>query len=218
MPRPHGIAIAHPGHDKEMVHHPWRAVCALASAVAVPALMIPALMIPGLMSPALARLTPAAEAPVPPVSPISTPRAAPFRGTPAVGALFTDRRGRLRHFCTASVVHSPRGNLLVTAAHCLRGKDLEPAGTLTFAPGYHDGRFPYGRWLVRAVYVDRRWRKDSDPDDDVASCSRGGPAAASKNTPAPKLWTLTPDFHGKSASSAIPIPRTGPSPAPPRPG
>jgi V8-like Glu-specific endopeptidase len=95
-------------------------------------------------------------------------RATPFAGIPAVGALFTDRRGRLRHFCTASVVHSPRGNLLITAAHCMRGKDLKPAGAVTFAPGYHDGKFPHGRWLVRAVYVDRRWRRDSNPDDDVA--------------------------------------------------
>src|ERR1700731_2819824 len=43
----------------------------------------------------------------------------PCSGQPAVGALFTTSKGRLgQHFCTASVVDSPAGDLLMTAAHC----------------------------------------------------------------------------------------------------
>jgi len=122
---------------------------------------------------ALAVCTPALPAARPAAS--AGPRATPFGGTPAVGALFADRGGRLRHFCTASVVRSPHGDLLITAAHCLSGKSLRPAGAVTFAPGYHDGKFPHGRWLVRTVYVDRRWRTDRDPDDDVAFLVAGRP-------------------------------------------
>jgi hypothetical protein len=56
-----------------------------------------------------------------------------FAGTPAVGALFTASAGQLgRHFCTASVVDSPAGDLLITAAHCVTGT----AGTIDFVPGY----------------------------------------------------------------------------------
>jgi V8-like Glu-specific endopeptidase len=102
----------------------------------------------------------------------------PFRGTAAVGALFDSSGGRLTdHFCTASVVASPAGNLLITAAHCLQGKSLSPAGSVLFAPGYHDGTFPYGTWPVTAVYTDSRWQDSQDPDDDVAFLTTGGPAA-----------------------------------------
>lgn len=88
-----------------------------------------------------------------------------FSGTPAVGALFYPENGRLTHFCTASVVRSKHQDLLVTAAHCLLGKSL---GGLIFAPGYHDGTFPYGRWVIRAAFTDWAWRAHQDPDDDVA--------------------------------------------------
>jgi V8-like Glu-specific endopeptidase len=93
----------------------------------------------------------------------------PIDGRAAVGALFTSSDGRLGlHFCTASVVSSPAGNLLITAAHCLQGRSLSPAGSIVFAPGYHNGRFPHGVWMVTTEYVDAAWSKDQNPDDDVA--------------------------------------------------
>jgi V8-like Glu-specific endopeptidase len=89
----------------------------------------------------------------------------PFAGTPAVGALFTTSKGKLsRHFCSASVVHSRSGDLLITAAHCVTGT----SGTVAFVPGYDKGRHPYGVWTVTWVYVDRAWRSSANPDDDVA--------------------------------------------------
>jgi hypothetical protein len=46
-----------------------------------------------------------------------------YDGTPAVGALFTISGGHLgTHFCTASVVNSPVKDLVITAAHCMHGK------------------------------------------------------------------------------------------------
>ena len=52
---------------------------------------------------------------------------ASFGGTAAVGALFTTSDGHLgTHFCTASVVNSPHGNLLLTAAHCVVGTQGTP--------------------------------------------------------------------------------------------
>jgi V8-like Glu-specific endopeptidase len=88
-----------------------------------------------------------------------------FAGTPAVGALFTISRGKLgHHFCTASVVGSPHGDLVITAAHCASGS----AADLVFVPGYHGGAAPYGIWTVTKIYADKAWTSSADPDDDVA--------------------------------------------------
>ncbi|MEU5281790.1 trypsin-like serine peptidase [Streptomyces asoensis] len=85
-----------------------------------------------------------------------------------VGALFSAddaEAGRLtgEHFCTASVVHSPHGDLIATAAHCLTG-----AGELAFVPGYRDGKAPYGSWRVGRVFLPDGWSKGQDEDSDVA--------------------------------------------------
>jgi V8-like Glu-specific endopeptidase len=78
------------------------------------------------------------------------------------------KNGKLRHFCTAAVVQSKHGDLAITAAHCMQGRPLGPKSRVTFAPEYHDGKFPYGQWVVRKDYVDRNWRLHHDPNDDVA--------------------------------------------------
>ena len=94
----------------------------------------------------------------------SRPTAVAFRGTPAVGALFV---GKL-HFCTATVVNSPHRDLAITAAHCMLGMQLGSHSTVTFAPGYHNGKFPYGKWVVRSEFVDVNWKRHHDPNDDFA--------------------------------------------------
>jgi len=88
-----------------------------------------------------------------------------FNGTPAVGALFTGTAGHLsgHSSCTASVVGSPAGDLVITAAHCVGGSTR-----YAFAPGYHNGWAPYGMWTVSRVFVDRAWAVSADPNDDVA--------------------------------------------------
>ncbi|MEU6776313.1 serine protease [Streptomyces sp. NPDC046759] len=94
------------------------------------------------------------------------------RQTVRVGALFgADRADQLSggHFCTASVVHSPRGNLLVTAAHCVAGTDND----LVFVPGYRDGKAPYGVWRVGKRYLSDSWAKGQDEDSDLAFVTVG---------------------------------------------
>jgi V8-like Glu-specific endopeptidase len=89
----------------------------------------------------------------------------PFAGIPAVGALFTLDDGKLgTHFCTASVIQSPHGDLLVTAAHCVTGT----TGAIAFVPGYEDGQQPYGVWPVSRVFTDQAWQASASQDDDVA--------------------------------------------------
>jgi V8-like Glu-specific endopeptidase len=114
-----------------------------------------------------------------------------FAGTPAVGALFTMSRGKLgQHFCTASVVDSPRGDLVITAAHCVTG-----TSGMVFVPGYDRGTAPYGTWTVTKVYADKSWTSSSDPDDDVAflSVSQAGSIVPIEDvTGAETLQTDTP--------------------------
>jgi V8-like Glu-specific endopeptidase len=89
-----------------------------------------------------------------------------YNGTPAVGALFTVSGGHLgQHFCTASVVNSAVKDLVITAAHCLQGKQ---PGQVAFVPEYHRHQEPYGRWTVTRVFVDAAWANSANPNDDVA--------------------------------------------------
>ena len=97
----------------------------------------------------------------------SKPSAVPTRAPRAVGALFTlTSKGKLSgHFCTASVVHSPKGDVVVTAAHCLTGAK---ASSLAFVPDYRNHTAPLGIWKVKKILVDETWARSSDPDHDFA--------------------------------------------------
>jgi hypothetical protein len=87
-------------------------------------------------------------------------------GPPAVGPLFTSSKNKLgSHFCTASVVNSPHGDLAITAAHCVSGLS---GTTIEFVPGYHSGSEPYGQWTVSKIYADQAWTANSSQNDDVA--------------------------------------------------
>lgn len=90
-----------------------------------------------------------------------------------VGAIFSQSVNG-DHYCTASVVHSSAGNLLVTAAHCVHsGKGGSYGSDLVFVPDYRDGDAPDGQWPVTRIVVDPRWISSSDPDLDVAFVTVG---------------------------------------------
>ncbi|KUN94522.1 trypsin-like serine peptidase [Streptomyces caeruleatus] len=101
---------------------------------------------------------------------VTTVAAATVR-TARVGALLAGGR----RFCTASVVHSPGHDLVVTAAHCL---DRTGDADIEFAPGYRDGKAPYGAWRVGRRFLPEGWVHGRDEDSDVAfavvAAERGG--------------------------------------------
>ena len=119
-----------------------------------------------------------------------------FSGTPAVGALFTTSDGQLgKHFCTASVVSSPAGNLILTAAHCMKGYTGTGSPGIAFVPGYDDGAAPFGVWQVTRIFVDTAWSTTADPDDDFAFLTVAQPghsAAIQSVTGAENLGTGQP--------------------------
>ncbi|MEW2413828.1 trypsin-like peptidase domain-containing protein [Streptomyces sp. NPDC046866] len=100
---------------------------------------------------------------------------------PGVGVLMANGE----HWCTASVVDSPKGTVVATAAHCVApaGENGEPGavahdgreiGELSFAPAFSGegaGRRPLGVWKVRAVHVDDRWTRWGEDTADFAFLS-----------------------------------------------
>jgi Trypsin-like peptidase domain len=90
------------------------------------------------------------------------PTSSATAGMPELGPLFAN--GSRTHDCTASVVDSSHGDVLLTAAHCVSGSG---AG-MVFAPGFHNGISPFGRWTVTAVHLAPDWLKSQDPHEDFA--------------------------------------------------
>ncbi|WP_246102516.1 trypsin-like serine peptidase [Streptomyces piniterrae] len=89
----------------------------------------------------------AAAEPVPPSH--------PFDGVPQVGTFFWTDENNTGRFCSGTVVRSPHHDLVITAAHCLRGAD--PKRHLSFVPQYHDGLKPHGVFPIDRVYIDQRY-------------------------------------------------------------
>jgi hypothetical protein len=91
----------------------------------------------------------------------------------AVGGLFVRPLGiTVPHpFCTASVINSSRGDLLITAAHCL-GK--VPVSQMVYIPYYHDGTSPFGEYRVTSQTFPRHWFPGGNISRDFAFLTVSG--------------------------------------------
>jgi V8-like Glu-specific endopeptidase len=118
-------------------------------------------------APSAAPITSAAGAP--PKAPAATHQqnATSFTGTPTVGILFFTDKSAADHYCTASVVDSPAGDLVITAGHCVYSAADGYKSDIAFVPGYHDGQSPYGQWTPAQIIVAADWRESADPNVDV---------------------------------------------------
>jgi len=109
-------------------------------------------------------------------APKGIPSATKFSGWPTTGALFYTTGGKA-HFCSASVVDSTAGDLVLTAAHCVYGKGYST--NIEYVPQYHNKKEPYGAWPVRTITVASGWQRTHDPDLDFAFLAvgtAGGPS------------------------------------------
>ena len=98
--------------------------------------------------------------------PAGTPSARSSSGSKVIGALFFND-GNGNHYCTASVIHTSKKNLLLTAAHCLYNPRTHQWNAhIVFVPKYSQGHRPYGTWPVWLMVVDKRWSDHGDPDLD----------------------------------------------------
>jgi V8-like Glu-specific endopeptidase len=96
---------------------------------------------------------------------VTIPNPVHFNGVPTVGALFFTT-GAKAHFCTASVVDSRLGDIVLTAAHCVYGGSY--ATNVVYVPQWHEGVSPYGAWPVTSITVAPGWIADENIDLDFA--------------------------------------------------
>ena len=126
-----------------------------------------------------------------------------FPGLPQVGALFdsADYTGAdAAHFCTGSVIDSPHGDLVLTAAHCVYNASKHTylhTGSITFAPGYDEtpNAFLGGVWTVTKVDVAPGYLASGDEEQDYAILQI-----------APKYGLEIQDFTGGLRLSAAHLP------------
>jgi hypothetical protein len=80
------------------------------------------------------------------------------------------------YVCSASVIKSPHGDVILTAGHCLL--DPETGGKATaetiFIPGYRNGTAPYGVWHAEFQSLTDSWKKTAKPG---SSANEGGDVA-----------------------------------------
>lgn len=126
---------------------------------------------------------------------LKSPGERPVHPFPTVGVLMANGE----HWCTASVVDSPKGNVVATAAHCVApaGEDGSAGevahdglaiGELAFAPAFSGegtGSQPLGTWKVRSIHVDDRWTKWGEDTADFA------------------FLTIAPDGDGRSVQEVV---------------
>ncbi len=139
----------------------WRLIGAVAAALAS-TVMVGACASDRTTAPTAVSAASTSQGAVPSPTQASSAAAGPTTVS-TVGPLFPGGLSSI-HTCTASVVSSPAGNIIVTGAHCLSGTG---AGVL-FAPGYADGDTPYGTWVVQRAYLAPSWITHQDPAADFA--------------------------------------------------
>lgn len=134
-----------------------------------------------------------------------------FSGIPSVGVLFSIGSDMAAHFCTASVVHSPGRDLIMTAAHC------EDGSHLGFVPGYRSGAAhqPYGIWAVKQEFPDPHWQADdesaSDYDVAFATVARGPHGARLEDVTGANRLARTPGYHNQVTVIGYPHAAENPS-------
>ncbi len=95
------------------------------------------------------------------VGTVELPAAVPVSPDPRIGAVFVG--DTQLHSCTGSVLDSPGGDLVLTAAHCLA--DGVPA---QFVPAFSDASADAQVWSIDDVYLDPRWSASQDQRADYA--------------------------------------------------
>jgi hypothetical protein len=116
---------------------------------------------------------------VPAVRPRSSSAASAYTSFPASanGALFGAFVKGIRveeYRCSASVIPSAAGNVVLTAGHCVVDPESGAiARWLVFVPGYHEGKVPLGEWAATEYGVPAAWTetagtKNVDESGDLA--------------------------------------------------
>lgn len=132
----------------------------------------------------------------------SVSRATTWTGpaVPTVGRLyFTQGRGKFE--CSASSVDSPRGNVIVTAGHCVT-EDGVASTNVVFVPGLTPTSAPYGRFSVTKLFTTPQW-KGNDQSSAAALNYDVGFAVVAPNAVTGKSLEDTAGAYGIDFSDAL---------------
>jgi V8-like Glu-specific endopeptidase len=93
----------------------------------------------------------------------------------------------VNYVCSGSAVRSVKGDVVLTAAHCVNGGAGQWASNWIFVPGYQDGAEPFGAYTARRFFVSPQWTEAGGTADeryDVAFVTVNLPSAPSRSRPA----------------------------------
>jgi V8-like Glu-specific endopeptidase len=86
------------------------------------------------------------------------------------GKVFFEGSNGGYYMCSAAIVSSDSGDLVVTAGHCVYDTDSQTwlSSNWVFIPAYSNGNRPYGTWPARSFATLTSWTNDRDFNNDVA--------------------------------------------------
>ncbi|HEV7628850.1 MAG TPA: peptidase [Streptomyces sp.] len=117
-----------------------------------------------------------AELKVPPLAPDAGTKALPEAGGPwsgggdvvnTTGRVFFSMDGRDAS-CSGDAVTSDNDSTVITAGHCVKYQGKWHTNWV-FAPGYHDGETPYGKWTASKTLSTPQWEASEDMNFDVGA-------------------------------------------------
>jgi V8-like Glu-specific endopeptidase len=82
--------------------------------------------------------------------------------SPGVGKVFFSKAGGGNYVCSGSTINNPTRNVVSTAAHCIHGgKGGTDHENWMYAPLYHNGSTPHGKWPAKYFHATQGWTKHS---------------------------------------------------------
>lgn len=88
----------------------------------------------------------------------------------ANGKLFGTLRELGQFSCSATVLDTPNGRVLMTAGHCVYDPFVSRfSKRLLFVPAYQDGAAPFGGWEWTSSATTRQWARDANSNFDFAT-------------------------------------------------
>lgn len=104
-----------------------------------------------------------AGGPVTDARPVAPPAGARSVSTsPGVGKVFFTKAGGGNYVCSGSTINNPTRNVVSTAAHCIHGgKNGQNHQNWMYAPLYHDGATPHGKWPAKLFHATKGWTNHS---------------------------------------------------------
>src|SRR5215213_5132549 len=72
--------------------------------------------------------------------------------------------------CSGTALSTPSRSIVLTAGHCVQERG-SVGRELTFIPAYDHGERPFGTFEVEVVYMMPQWRREENPDFDLAALS-----------------------------------------------